>query len=112
MTKRSENLFELYFSNLRKIESPKKNLANVRLGEGGLKTSQRRLGEVFRVTSFCFPRRVQDVVENEKMLRFIMTKTGNCFVISLGFGYVLHHCNAKKLPMEVTKCVCLKGERN
>ena len=36
---------------------------------------------------------LQDVFEDEKLLRSIMAKTGNHFVISLDFGYVLHHCN-------------------
>ena len=27
-----------------------------------------------------------------------MAKTDNLFVISLGFGYFLHPCNAKKIP--------------
>ena len=39
-------------------------------------------------------KRPQDVLEDEKLLHFIMTKTGNRFVISLNVGYVLHHCNA------------------
>ena len=34
-------------------------------------------------------------MKDGKLLRFIMTKTENRFVISLDFGYVLHHFNAK-----------------
>ena len=34
-------------------------------------------------------------MEDGKLLRFIKTKTENRFVISLDFGYVLHHYNAK-----------------
>ena len=37
----------------------------------------------------------KDVLENEKSLRFFMTKTDNRFVISLDLGYFLHHCHAK-----------------
>ena len=40
---------------------------------------------------------LKNVLEYEKLLRFIMTKTDNRFVISLDFGYALHHCNAEKL---------------
>ena len=39
-------------------------------------------------------RRLQDVLTDKKLLRFIMTKTGDRFVISLDLGYVQHHCNA------------------
>ena len=48
---------------------------------------QRRLEDVFRLTIF----QRQDFLEDDKLLRFITT-TGNRFVISLGFSYVLHHC--------------------
>ena len=41
--------------------------------------------------------RLQSVFEDEKLLSFIMTKTDNRFVISLNLGYVLFHCNARKL---------------
>ena len=37
----------------------------------------------------------KDVLEDEKLLRFFMTKTDNRFVISLDLGYFLHHCHAK-----------------
>ena len=42
-------------------------------------------------------RRFQDVLEDEKLLSFIITKTDNRFGISLDLGYVQHHCNAEKL---------------
>ena len=41
-----------------------------------------------------------------------MRKIDNYFVISLDFGYVLHHCNVKKLliyPHDINECVDLKG---
>ena len=38
---------------------------------------------------------LQDVLEDEMLLRFFMTKTDNRFVIPLDFGYVQHHYNAK-----------------
>ena len=34
-------------------------------------------------------------MKDRKLLRLIKTKTENRFVISLDFGYVLHHFNAK-----------------
>ena len=37
-------------------------------------------------------------MEDENLLHFIMTRTGNRFAISLAlleFGYVLHHCNVR-----------------
>ena len=33
--------------------------------------------------------------KTKKLLRFITTKVDNRFELSLDFGYVLHHCNAK-----------------
>ena len=41
--------------------------------------------------------RLQSVLEDEKLLSLIMTKTDNRFVILLNLGYVLFHCNARKL---------------
>ena len=38
------------------------NPANIRLGEGVLKTSWRRLEDVFSVTFFCLPRRLEDII--------------------------------------------------
>ena len=38
---------------------------------------------------------LQDVLEDEMLLRFFMTKADNRFMISLDFGYVQHHYNAK-----------------
>ena len=56
-----------------------------------------RLAEnVFNVTISCFPRRLKDDFEDKKFLHFIMIKKDNRFVILLDFGYVLHHCNARK----------------
>lgn len=40
---------------------------------------------------------LQNVLEDKKFSRFIMTKTDNRFMISLDLGYVPHHCNTKKL---------------
>ena len=40
---------------------------------------------------------IQDVLEDVTLLCFITTKTDNRLVKSLDFGYVLHHCNTKKL---------------
>ena len=37
--------------------------ANIRLGEDVLKTSSRRLQDVFSVTFFCLPRRLEDVLK-------------------------------------------------
>ena len=37
--------------------------ANLRLGEDVLKTSSRRLQDVFSVTFFCLPRRLEDVLK-------------------------------------------------
>ena len=37
--------------------------ANIRLGEEVLKTSSRRLQDVFSVTFFCLPRRLEDVLK-------------------------------------------------
>ena len=37
--------------------------ANIRLGEDVLKTSSRRLQDVFSVTFFCLPRRFEDVLK-------------------------------------------------
>ena len=57
-------------------------------------------------------RRLQDVLTDKKLLRFIMTKTGDRFVISLDLGYVQHHCNATgsfTYLHDVTEC--LKGDR-
>ena len=42
---------------------------------------------------FCFSRRLEDFLEDGKLLRFIKIKTENSFVISLDFGYVPHHCD-------------------
>ena len=36
--------------------------ANIRLGEDVLKTSSRRLQDVFSVTFFCLPRRLEDII--------------------------------------------------
>ena len=36
--------------------------ANIRLGENVLKTSSRRLQDVFSVTFFCLPRRLEDII--------------------------------------------------
>ena len=47
------------------------------------------------VKIFHLLRRLQDVLEDKKLLRFITTKADNRFELSLDFGYVLHHCNAK-----------------
>ena len=59
----------------------------------------RRLEGVFSVTIFrhvlkTSSIRLQDVLEDGKLLSFIMIKT-QPFVTSLDFDYVLHHCNAK-----------------
>ena len=54
------------------------------------------------------------VLEGEKLLRFIVTKTDNRFVNSLDLGYVLHHCNAEKFLLylsDVNKCVHLGEDR-
>ena len=40
----------------------KRNPANIRLGEYVLKTSWRRLQDVFSVTFFCLPRRLEDII--------------------------------------------------
>ena len=43
-----------------------------------------------------------------------MIKTDNHFVISLDFGYVLHHCNADKVLIyssDVNECVHLRKDR-
>ena len=37
--------------------------ANIRLGEDVLKTYWRRLQDVFSVTFFCLPRRLEDVLK-------------------------------------------------
>ena len=36
--------------------------ANIRLGEDVLKTSSRRLQDIFSVTIFCLPRRLEDII--------------------------------------------------
>ena len=74
------------------LQSFSANPTNIRLWEDNSKTSLRRLEGVFSVTISRLPRRLQD----GKLLRFIMTKTENRSVISLGLGCVLHHCNAEK----------------
>ena len=38
------------------------NPANIRLGEDVLKTSSRRLQDVFSVTFLCLPRRLEDII--------------------------------------------------
>ena len=58
--------------------------------------------------------RLKDVLDDEKLLRSIMTKADNRFVISLYIGYILYHCNAKKVLIyssDVYKCVHLRDER-
>ena len=40
----------------------KRNPANIRLGKDVLKTSSRRLQDVFSVTFFCLPRRLEDII--------------------------------------------------
>ena len=73
-----------------------------------IRTSSNFLEDVFTLTISCLPRRYWDVLEDEKLLRFITTKAGNRFVISLDLGDVLHHCNTEKvfiyLP-DATECV-------
>ena len=49
--------------------------ANIRLGEDVLKTSWRRLEYVFSVTFFCLPRRLEDVLEDEKCYAEDVLKT-------------------------------------
>ena len=47
------------------------------------------------------------MLEDDKLLLYYEKKTGNYFVISLDFGYVLHHCNVKKLliyPHDINEC--------
>ena len=50
--------------------------------------------DVFTLTIPRLPERLKDVLDNEKLLHFIMTKAGNRFMISLYIGYILYHCNA------------------
>ena len=57
---------------------------------------------------------LQDVMEEEKLVLFVMTKIDNRFVFSLDFNYVLHHCNSKKVRIysnDVTECIGLKGDK-
>ena len=51
-------------------------LASIRLREDVLKTTWTPLED--------------EIFEDEKLLCFIITKTDNCFAISLDFDYVLH----------------------
>ena len=53
-----------------------------------MKTCWRRLEDVFSVASFHLSRRLIDILDYEKLLRIIITKTENRFVILLDFGYV------------------------
>ena len=52
-------------------------------------------------------------MQDDKFLRFIMTKADNRFVNSLDI-YVLHHCNAEKVltySSDVNKHVHIKEDR-
>ena len=67
-----------------------------------MKTCWRRLEDFISVKIVHLPRLLEGVLktysrllEDEKLSHFIVTKIDNRFVISLDFGYVLHHCNAK-----------------
>ena len=71
--------------------------------EGALKTSWKLFVNIFSVTIIRLRRRLKDVLEEEKLLRFIMTKTDNHFVMSLDFVYVLHFHNA-----ENSLYICMK----
>ena len=53
-----------------------------------VKTCLKRVDDVFKVTIFRVPRHLQDILEDGKLLCFIVTKTDHRFVISLDFGYV------------------------
>ena len=67
-------------------------MKNVCQSSYGVKTSIKGVQDVFKTSS----RRLQDILEEEKLLRSIMTKANNYLVISLDLGYVLHHCNTEQ----------------
>ena len=77
-------------------------LANIHRGEDALKASWRRFQCNNFSSSKTFWRRLQDVLEVEKSLRFIMTKNRQFFrahiVISLDFDY-----ECVKVPMRANK---------
>ena len=75
-----------------------------------MKTCWRRVEDVFSVIVFRLPRRRG----RRGFVALYYDKADNRFVISLYFGYVLHHCNAKKFIIyssDVTQCVRLSGYR-
>ena len=77
-----------------------------------MKTCWRRLEDVFSVASFHLSRRLIDILDYEKSLRIIITKTENRFVILLDFGYVLYHFNDKGfscIPMTLLNA-CVEEE--
>ena len=55
----------------------------------------KRLDDVSRVTIFGLLRCLEDALEGQILLDFVMTKTGNRFMVLLDFGYNLQHCSAK-----------------
>ena len=72
------------------------------------------LEAVLTLTNSRLLKRLQDVLENEKLSCFIMTKADNCFGILLGLSFVLDHYNAKRVLIyshEVPECVHLREER-
>ena len=87
-----------------------KSVINICLGEKVLKKPWTRNNfSSFRTTW----RSLEEVLKEEKVLPFIMIKTDNCFMISLGFGYALHFCGAKSclyICNDVTACVRLWGD--
>ena len=86
------------------------SVINICLGEKVLKKSwTRNHFSSFRTTW----RSLEEVLKEEKVLPFIMIKTDNCFLISLGFGYALHCCSAKSclyICNDVTACARLWGD--
>ena len=55
-----------------------------------VRTSWRLLQNLIGVTIFCLPSSFQVVLEDEKLLHFIMSKINNRFMISLAFGYMFY----------------------